>query len=656
MKNALKDGDRLPVLYRSFDIERADVQTEDRTVDVSFSSELPVERFGWIEVLDHRPRSVRLGRLNGGAPVLVNHDPSDQVGVVEQGKVDSVSRRGRAKIRFGKSGRAEEIYQDVQDGIRRSVSVGYRVYSMKLEKSKDGEPDTYRSDDWEPIEISIASVPADPTVGVGRTSDDDLNPVVVRAEDEGPIDDERGKRTMDQENRTIDPQAPAAPAAPAVPAAPAPAIETPRGPDREKAERDRVDRILGIAAKYGQADLGRDFIRNGKSAEDFGAAVLDRIGEAAAIGGRPIPDPRIGMNSREIQRYSLVKAINAFANPNDPKSRSAAAFEMECSDALLKKEGRDLRGNAAFSVPGDVLMAGMGRRDLVIGTTTATGGGALVDYLVDGGSFIDVLRQKLAMQALGATFLTGLTGKISIPRKSTAITAYWVDENAATTEGSAVIDQITLSGYTVAAYQDFGRRLLNQASLDVEAMVRGDIAGSIAVGIDAAVINGTSTAYQPNGLLNTTAIGTTTLGANGAALTWAGIVGLEYVVGTGNGDIGSLAYLTNSKQRQAMKTTVKGTTGSLGFIWDPGPTPVNGYPCFVTQNVPNNLTKGTTSTCSAVIFGNFAEAIVAMWAGLDILVDPYTGSNAGTVRVVGLMDVDAAFRHAGSFAVIKDAL
>lgn len=652
----MPDLSRLGLQFRTLTIDRVDGdKPEDRAVDVTFSTEEPVERFGWVEILDHGTGSVRLGRLLTGAPVLVNHDPDRQVGVIESAQVDVASRKGRARLRFGRSGQATEIWQDIQDGIRQSISVGYRIHRMTLEKQEDGQLDVYRVDDWEPTEVSVVAIPADLVAGIGRQADGDTTwPVDVRT-GSGLQTGREGKKTMDPEN-TNQGQAPAAEAAPGAGPGPAPVVQAPAGAgDRERQERDRVDRILAIAAKYGQSDLARQFIRDGRSAEEFGNAVLDRIGDNRM----PVPDGRVGLNQREVGRYSLVRVIRAFANPSDRKAQQDAAFELEVSQAALKAMGRDLRAGAQFTVPGDVLMAAGGRRDLTIGTTTATGGGAMVAYDVQGQNFIDVLRSRLSLAQLGATVLTDLNGKVSIPRKSTSITAYWVAENGATTEGNAVLDQITLSGYTVAGYQDIGRRLMNQASLDVESMVRADLAGSVAIAIEAAVINGTSTANQPNGILKTTGIGASTGGANGANVTWSNLVELEYEVGVDNADFGRIAYLTNPKQRQRMKSIVKATAGAIGFLWDQNTpdVPVNGYACGVTTNVPANLTKGTsTAVCSAIIFGNFADLVIGFWAGLDILVDPYTGSSAGTVRVVAMQDVDAALRHPESFAAMQDAL
>ena len=138
---------------RSILFDKSTIDKEARTVEISFSSEQPCERFIggdlYDEVLDHSPDSVRLGRLTNGAPLLVGHNQDDQVGVVETAAID-VDRLGRSVVRFGRSQRANDIFNDVCDGIRQKVSVMYRIYSAVVEAAIDGNP-VYRAfdRDWE---------------------------------------------------------------------------------------------------------------------------------------------------------------------------------------------------------------------------------------------------------------------------------------------------------------------------------------------------------------------------------------------------------------------------------------------------------------------------------------------------------------------------
>ena len=152
---------------RALSFERATVDEASRTAVLAFASEEPYERHWGVEILDVSAKSMRQGRLRSGANVLVDHDWKDVVGVVESVEIGA-DRVARAVVRFGKSVRAEEVWQDVRDGIRRNVSVGYMVHKAALVETKDGL-ETYRVNDWEPFEVSLVSVPADATVGVGRS-------------------------------------------------------------------------------------------------------------------------------------------------------------------------------------------------------------------------------------------------------------------------------------------------------------------------------------------------------------------------------------------------------------------------------------------------------------------------------------------------------
>jgi HK97 family phage major capsid protein/HK97 family phage prohead protease len=600
---------------RALQVERAAINEEARTATLAFASETPYERYWGIEILDINPTAMRQGRLRSGANLLVDHDTRDVVGVIESVEVGA-DRVARATVRFGKSARAEEVWSDVRDGIRRNVSVGYMIHKAQLVETKEGV-ETYRVTDWEPFEVSLVSVPADPTVGIGRSLD-------------------AGTDAQDL------------PAA-AGPAARAAATEPEPQPSKDHimsdvttpvAERNHAAEISKIAKGLpGGADMALDAIQRGLTTEQFQAEAI------AKLSSKPMPTADIGLDKRETKRYSMMRAINALANPGDAAAQRAAAFERECSEATSAKLGKQARG---FMVPTEVQ-----RRDLNV--TTATAGGNLVATELLGGSFIDALRNAMVIDRMGTRMLTGLVGNIAIPRLSGTGTAYWVAENTAPTESDQTIAQVTMSPKTVGAFTDISRRLLLQSSIDVEAMVQNDLATILGQAIQQAAINGSGASNQPSGIL-TRVTASVIGGTNGAAPTWANIVALESDVAIANADVGTLGYLTNARVRGKLKTTSK-VSGQNGFVWDDGDTPMNGYRTAVTNAVPSNLVKGTSgSTCSAIVFGNFADLVIGMWGSLDLMVDPYTGSTAGTVRVVALQDVDVQLRNVVSFATMVDAL
>jgi len=573
--------------------QRAEVTTfdevEDRTYEFPFSSEFPVARYFGNEILSHEGDAADLSRLNDGAPLLFNHNPDRVIGVVERAYIDGKRRRGYARVRFSRNAFAQEILSDVKDGVLRNVSFGYSIDKMEERGSGD-----YVATAWAPYEVSIVSVPADKTVGIGRA----LEPT-SEAASAAPTPDP----IPAMENSTTDLAVVRAEAA--------------------EAERSRIAGITALCDKHSMADLGRQLIESGRSIDEARAAVLDKLD----IKQEPVTmsAAEIGLTEKESRSFSFLRAINYLSNPTDRSAREAAAFEIEASEAAAAKLGRQSRG---ITIPQDVL-----RRDLNVGTASA--GGNLVATQLDAGSFIDLLRNASALDQAGATVLTGLTGNVAIPRQSGAATAYWVAESGSPTESQQTVDQVSLVPRTVAAYTDFSRRLMIQSSIDVENMVRSDLATVIALKIDYAGLYGTGASSEPLGLKNTTGIGTEDFAAD--APTFAEVVALESDVATANALLGSPVYLMNAAMRGSLKTTKK-DAGSGIFIMENGE--VNGYRGVLSNQVATG----------DLWFGNFADLIIGYFSGLDLMVDPYTHSTSGTVRVVAMQDCDIAIRHPESFS------
>ncbi|MCH9694778.1 MAG: HK97 family phage prohead protease [Gammaproteobacteria bacterium] len=148
---------------------------DDRKIEISFSSEEPYRRehfFSepWIEVLGHKSGEVDLGRLRNGATVHYNHSRrrEDRIGAVLDAQI--VAGKGRATIQLSNRSDIDDIWNDVRDGLLTNVSIGYKIHERVLTKSNDDGPDEYRVTSWEPVEISLVDIPADPTVGVGRSA------------------------------------------------------------------------------------------------------------------------------------------------------------------------------------------------------------------------------------------------------------------------------------------------------------------------------------------------------------------------------------------------------------------------------------------------------------------------------------------------------
>ena len=356
-----------------------------------------------------------------------------------------------------------------------------------------------------------------------------------------------------------------------------------------------------------------------------------------------IPQPKeLGLSRKEKQNYNLLNCLSHIQKGNWSK----VGLEREASDAIANRLGKQPQG---FYVPTECGWAPQ-RRDLTAGTATAGGNLVGTDHMGD--RFIDALRAKSIIFDLGATRMSGLQGDVQIPALDSKTSTYWLAENAALTEGSPTVRQVTMSPKTVGAYVDLSRKLMLQSSPSADQMFRDDMVSQIATAIDTVAINGGGS-NEPTGILQTSGIGSVALGTNGAAPTWASLVNLVREVEIDHADRGSLAFITTPEGAAKLRNTVKVSGTDSKMLLD-DKAELLGYPIITSSLVPNNLTKGTGSSLSGMIFGNFQDLLVAEWGSLDVLFDPYTGSSTGAMRVTVFMDVDVAVRHAESFSAIVD--
>lgn len=614
MPETIKTGN----LFRSLTLDRAaGIDAENRTVELAFASEAPYRRWFGIEVLDCQPSSIRMDRMNNGAALLDNHRSDEQIGVVEKAWVDA-DKVCRCQVRFSRNPEAEAIFQDIQDGIRRHVSVGYVIhkYVEEVTISADGSETTIcRVTDWEPYEASMVAVPADPTVGVNReagaTTHDTL---VIRAA-------EPAKTTPTPTEIII--------------------MDKPEDTGLATEQR-RTTELLALAdvyASHGARDMVAEYIRTGKSTEQFLRAVMDGITQqhktAQAI--------EIGMTGKEVQRYSIMRAVQAVLTGDWSK----AGIERAASEAVSKRTGYTPEG---FFVPVEVFSRGFT-------AGTAAEAGNLIQTSVLGNEFIDVLRAKLVFSQLGVRVLGGLTSNIAIPRKTAASTIASYAEIAAITASNPSTTQITMAPKRVGGQVLYSKQALIQANPDVDAMLQDDLAQGVAVQIENLGINGTGASNQPRGLNNFVGIGSVVGGTNGLALAWSHLVDLESAAANANSEPDARAgYLINTKVRGAAKKNQKAT--NLPFIWDAGAQPLNSYRAAVTNNVVSNGTKGSASgICSSAFFSSdWTDMILALFGGLDIVVDPFTQASTGQVVITANQFIDIACRQPASFSAITDLL
>jgi HK97 family phage major capsid protein len=424
-----------------------------RTVELAFSSDAPVPIGDVNEILDHGLDSVRLGRLNSGAAVLVGHDHSDQVGVVERAWTDtreSGEGVGRALVRFGRSARASDILNDVVDGIRQLVSVGYLVHAW--DQTPDGD---VRATDWEPIEISFVPVPADAGVGVGREHG------ASRQQRSGSMVDNRDERDTEREDEYID-----IGGGDAAGDGEAPAEDGGAG----QGARDELDaQIRTLSRRFDRPDVADNAIALGCSY----AQARDML-RAAVISTPPVPVPSARTVVRVEGGRPRYRRLHAFKDQGEE-----IAYRMgQWTRAHLFGDDRAIRWCNDHHVR--VMQGGI-----------LSKGGAVVpdemsQAIIDLREMYGVMRQLLRVVPMNSDTLT-------VPRRTGGVTAYFVGENTQITESDKSWDDVQLTAKKLAALTRMSTDYAEDAVIDVAEDLSNEMAWAFAQKEDDCAINGDGT-------------------------------------------------------------------------------------------------------------------------------------------------------------------
>lgn len=619
--------------------KRADGEDAATVYTVALSSEYPVERWFGTEILEHSSAAIDLERASG-MPVLADHDPRQQIGVVERMALGT-DKKLRADIRFSRNPNAQLIERDVADGIRRNISVGYMVNAYDVTEER-GKPPVYRATSWSPMELSIVSVPADPTVGVGRSADGAKFPVHVRSL---PLKGVTEVRKM--------------------------TIETPSPSGTEQAAA-----IVRLATMHGMSERAADWLAEGKSIDQVREIILDaRSSKPAAA---PNAESGVVLTDKERKQYSYARAIASAADMAEGKR--ATGFEAEISEQLERDMPSSYKRHGGLYVP--TSMSAPGVREHVGGATgsdfspsvraavmqalTRAGGSGTIDsvtanYIKEvvfteyGGELIEILRNIARTVQMGATVLTGLTSPVAFPRQTQDVAAYWVAENSGSdvTAGNVKTDLVTLNPKTLQGTTAYSRQLLVQSSVDVEAMVRMSMAASHALAWDLAALHGTGASNQPTGIYSQPGVLTHDFSADTPAnkLSYAALVDMETQVANNNALLGTLGWLTTPGGAKAGKTTLQFAVNGAAPIWtgtlDNGE--MDGYTARATNQVSKTLGTGNDH---GLIFGNWADLLIGQFGGaMELIVDPYSKKKQGLIEVTSFQMCDIAVRHAQSFCV-----
>jgi HK97 family phage major capsid protein/HK97 family phage prohead protease len=608
---------KIGALARDFDKGEIVVRKQDGKTSFTFpaSSEEPVERWGAEEVLSHADGAIRLDRAKRGAmPLLFNHNMDDPIGLIDGARIEG----GRLMVdaHLFETARGKEVATMLEGGLR-NVSIGYRYHVIE----EDLDNERYTATDWEPYEVSIVTVPADPTVGLGRSLGGEelevrtVTKVVQVEQREAPASTQVS--TTAQTAKVVIVENPNAAAG-----ASAESVSALQAEQNRRSAIEKLSKAYKISAAV-EARWIKDGIALEAVAEDLLKVMEERGKERPAIA------TELGLTGAETKRYSLFNAIRALRyGGSDKRVLEQAAFEIECSRALGTKLGRELTSN--ILIPAEILQRPVGHDAArAMATTPGASGGYAVN--VENMGFIEILRNRSVALRMGARRISGLQGNVSFTRQTGKATVTWQGgEGTSVTASDQTLGQLTMTPKTAIAITDVSEQLLRQSSPSAEGFVMADLANDIAIdGIDNVVINGTGGA-QPLGIKNTTGI---TSGQSASTFSYTKALAFPVAAGAVNAIRGNPGWVTNiaGAAIAMQKHLLDGT--------------LVGFKAMSSEQL----------AASNLIFGSWDEVLIGEWGVLELSLDTGgTRFNQAQVGIRAMYMVDVLLRYPQAFVVSTD--
>ena len=582
-------------------------------IEFSASSETPVERGFGTEILIHEADAIRMQRIDSkSAPLLFNHDWNDPIGMVDEARIKD--RRLQVRAHLFKTDRANEVRTMIEGGLR-NISIGYQLHEIQESKG------TYRATDWEPLEFSIVTVPADSSIGIGRSVDMRAVEVRVVSDQSDTAEPAINLRTHKME---VVENVQAGGSAEQLSAV-----------EAEKQRRQAIIDLCG--ANKIDSRVQDNWIRSGTPLTTIARELVDVMAERS----KDMPAAgHIGMSKKEAGQYSLFRAIRAMRyGSQDRRYQEEAGFEIECSKALAQKMGRSL--TSSILVPAEVLSRPMPAEAMTraMATTPGAKGGYLVN--VENMGFIEILRNRSVAMNMGARVLSGLNGNVVFPRQTGKVAVTWqAGEGASITAADQALGQLSMTPKTCIAITDVSEQLLAQASISAEAFVMADLARDVAIdGVDNAVINGVGGA-QPLGIKNTPGV---TTGQDAATATYAKILAFVSTAAGVNAIRGNPGFVTNAAGA-AKLLTVQRFSSTDTPVWEGNimDGQLVGFKAMSSEQLPSGN----------LIFGSWDEVVIGEWGVLELATDTGgTRFNSAQVGIRAMWMVDVMIRYPQAFVV-----
>ena len=675
-KKLAQRGEQTFHLQREMQVDTATIDEANCTAEFSVSSEYPVLRWFGYEILDHQTTSIRWGRITTGAAHRDGHF-GDQIGIITKAWIDTVEKKLRVLVQFSKNtARAIEIFKDIVDGIRKNVSIAYDIYELVLEKETENM-DYYRITDWEPIHTCHTPDGADPTVGSGRSKDnnrscghtntrmesdccnveldddavdgclcpdcgEECNPIEVCRDCGEKV---RNKNSNKRDKSTI-------------------VIKHKRSTNlmtpEEKAEQEKAEKLLREKWEKEAKDLsdaekkraidnaasifqlvadftrnlpgidlmaeGQKYIREEKSFKDFYDFCSGKLHDpeatrtAAAHGSA---------DEHDMKGYSLARAILSMSNPTE---FAKLGIEREMHQTIQKSLNREV-GNCLL-VPTSAF-GFRSKRAQVVGTP-GLGGNTVFETPI-AQTFVEFLHNQLAFIGAGVNVLDGLTGDIPLVREANQHTFTFKAERTAPDSSDVTFAKETYGPKLGGALTTLSRQMLLQSPNVSEAWARRKLLGAVMRGMDRTIAYGAG-GLEPIGFKNMT--------------------GPHGIVGAGFGRDKAIDMITAIR-------AVNAEIGSFNFVANPltkgdlqkKPLAAN-YPAYLVDDkdvmVGRPFKDANQVDAGDLFYGGWSNLDLLLWGYILVEANPWgSGWAAGDIDVKANIAMNLMAEHPEAISIAE---
>ena len=571
------------------------IDESSRTVELSFASETPVEReingTLYNEILLCNPENVVLSRLNDGSPVLVEHDPLRQVGIVENARVD-MDKVCRATVRFSTLGSAQTIFGMIVEGIRPKISVGYNIRDYYFEGNN------LIVTRWEPYEISSVSTPADISVGIGRSlnSNNEIN-----LEDHQFMEEQENKEIVEEQPEAIEEEV---------------ITQEVKDVDTEAERSLSIETIVDAVKESLNKDVEEKRVRELQSI----SGVLGINTEEAIKNGVSVEEFKRSLN-KEIQ--SIDKDIKMTQKSLIEQGLRSLKGEVNELDSFEK-------GTRGYNANMNEMV-----RSTANTTSTVTAAGLVKEQLSD--SYIRELLARTVLGQLPVTVFGGLAGlgNFSIPvANGMTPAARFYGEDEAVEDGFESFTKIILKPKMFAAGIKITKAML-LSNAATERYVTDELLRQCADGLEKAVFAQLSTTVP---VVETEEVG---------VITEADVQAAIEVLGTANVDVNRCVAIVHPAMLAKLRQyAVLGNTAAVSAVAG------HRYEMWLCDEV--KVIESTFVDQDTVLIGDFSELIFANWNdGQELDFDDTTYRSAQTIAIRSFQYLDTAIAHEESFVQIK---